>query len=142
MTSSRHSILLASAAVLAWSGPLRADVVTALWGNPNSFTYEISHMPDFDQRRMAVPGIPGLANNGSMFCVPTSATNVLAYIANHGFSTVPPGANNWTPGDPVDYDDITWFLGGDIGVKMSTSPTGGTSWGGWEFGMKLLVPLY
>ena len=32
---------------------------------------------------------------GAMFCVPTSAINWMAYIANHGYPDVSPGPGNW-----------------------------------------------
>ena len=127
MTLSLKSILPVAGALLIGVGPLCADVVNPYYFATDNYYYRITHMPDFDQRRQAVPGIPGLANAGSMFCVPTSATNVLAYMANHGFPTLSPGAAIWTPGDPVEYDQITVFIGSDISLRMGTSPTTGTS---------------
>ena len=67
--------------------------------------YAITNMPDIDQRRTTIePLTLGLPKDGAMYCVPTAAMNLTAYIANHGFPGVGPGPGNWqlgpTPGKP------------------------------------------
>ena len=82
-------------------------------------------MPDFDQRR------EGLANNGSNHCVPTAHSNMLAYIADHGYTPLFPGvSHSWNPGE---YNDIGEHIL-DLGVMMSTSGTNGTTGNGKRAG--------
>lgn len=108
-----------------------ADVETAAWSGPNQFIYEISHMPDLDQRRDAASGIPGLPGKGGMYCVPTSTVNMMAYIANHGFPGVMPGPGFWQGSSK--YNDATAAI--DLmGAFMGTSATGGTGGNGWYTG--------
>ncbi|MCI0363454.1 MAG: hypothetical protein L0Y44_05840 [Phycisphaerales bacterium] len=131
ITPSRSTSALAiTASLLSIAPPAPADVVTAIWGSNTSFSYEITHMPDLDQRRMAAPGILGLPNNGAMYCVPTSTLNMMMYCANHGFPAVLPGPGNWesnTLYNAATLNDIV------MGVLMDTDPVDGTS-GGWFSG--------
>ena len=68
-----------------------ADVITSYWHSATNFGYEISNMPDLDQRRTPASGIIGLPGGGNMYCVPTSAMNMVLYAANHGFPEINPG---------------------------------------------------
>lgn len=111
--------------IVAPSAP--ADVVTATWGSNTSFSYEITHMPDLDQRRMAASGIPGLPNNGAMYCVPTSTLNMMMYCANHGFPAVLPGPGNWE-NSLYNAATLNDFV---MGVLMDTDPVDGTGGDGW-----------
>ncbi len=130
--------LVAFLAVLAVASASPADVVDTLWIDPDNFQYRVIHMPDLDQRRLVTESIPGLPNNGAMYCAPASAMNVLAYIANHGFPTVPPEQHYWS--DPDTYNVATGSML-IFGLLMNTSPTGGTGWDGVENGLQALLPL-
>jgi hypothetical protein len=74
-------------------------------------------MPDFDQRRDDLP------SNGGMYCVPTSAINQMAYVANHGVPIALAGPRNWQA--QVNYNFVTSRvdLMGDL---MDTHPSDGT----------------
>jgi hypothetical protein len=110
------------------SSSANADVVTADWNNNTSFAYEITHMPDFDQRRMAAGGIFGLPGNGGMYCVPTSTTNMMAYAANHGFADLGPGPNNWQNASTYNTATLNIFT---MGLLMDTDAVDGTGGDGW-----------
>ena len=72
-----------------------------------------------------------------MYCAPTSVMNVCAYIADHGFPTVPPEDYNWQ--SPSNYNLATGSLF-ILGLLSNTSPTGGTGGTGWVNGAKAWVP--
>lgn len=74
-------------------------------------------MPDFDQKRDA------LANDGKMFCVPTSFTNIRGYIANHGYGAMMGGPRNWQ--SQGNYNYVTARIN-VMGNYMDTDPYGGT----------------
>ncbi len=98
-----------------------------------NYFFQIAGVPDLDQKRNTSRDgtIQGLPNKGSMYCAPTSAINWMAYIANHGYPAVPPGAGNWEVSPPAhltEYNAITahiLFMGGLIG----TDPVKGGSIG-------------
>ncbi|MGP1346235.1 MAG: hypothetical protein ACTS3F_06155 [Phycisphaerales bacterium] len=119
------SILATIAATATPAGAL-ANVVRADWFGSFAFDYRIIHMPDFDQRRSFVTGIPGLPGNGGMHCVPTCATNLFAYAANHGFPSIPPGNQPWfNTSDQAQYNQITLWID-LLGGSMETDPEDGT----------------
>ena len=63
-----------------------------------SLEYVRCEIPDLDQRRNPDPPFtPGLPNGGLMYCVPTSALDFMAYLANQGFPTVAPGPGTGAP---------------------------------------------
>ena len=70
-----------------------ADYLVRQWSNMYNFDVRFSHMPDFDQYRTGLGSCSGTP--GGMYCVPTSAANLMAYTANHGFPYVSPGPGNW-----------------------------------------------
>lgn len=94
----------------------------------------IDRMIDFDQVRDAseVFGILGLpedddGDGGGMYCVPTSAADILAYAQAFGdFSVQGPGVGDWQSNDTGIYNFATVFIN-QLGIEMNTSPTGGTS---------------
>ena len=47
--------------------------------------------------RFLASGVNGLANDGVDHCVPTSALNRMADLAEHGYPAVPPGPGPWEP---------------------------------------------
>ena len=74
---------------LIFSAAASADVTVANYVSDNAFNYQISHMPDLDQKRQ------GLDNDGGCHCVPAAVMNLLAYAANHGFGDIPPSPHSW-----------------------------------------------
>ncbi|MGE3108463.1 MAG: GC-type dockerin domain-anchored protein [Phycisphaerales bacterium] len=87
-------------------------------------------IPDFDQRRSALP------NNGGMYCVPTSAINQMAYIANHGVPGLLSGPRNWQSQTNYSYvSSQIAFMGG----LMGTDPFDGTYGNPGENGLRTFV---
>jgi hypothetical protein len=81
-------------------------------------------IPDFDQRRESAPGIVGLANNGSMHCVPTSCMDLIAYINDHGCPELTLGANyDWS--DPSTYNVVSVYIA-YLATLMGTDADGTT----------------
>jgi hypothetical protein len=126
--------LLASLATSHLAMPANADITNAFYASSNNYHYRVIHMPDLDQRRSTSATHPGLPGNGSMYCVPTSTTNLFAYAANHGFPFVAPGPGNWRSN--ILYDDATSTIL-TLGVLMNTTASGGTTNGGWSSGSNL-----
>jgi hypothetical protein len=99
-----------------------ADFTTRHWGSDTNYELRISHMPDFDQRRIGLPEASG-GSPGGMYCAPTSGANLFGYIASHGYS-IDPGVADWE--DPDYHHFITAFIE-QMGDVMLTSATGGTA---------------
>ncbi|MBL9147141.1 MAG: hypothetical protein JNM94_00460 [Phycisphaerae bacterium] len=91
--------------------------ITINYASSTNYTYLVSKVPDFDQRRATLP------NNGNMYCVPTSATNWMAYIANHGYPELQPGPGNWQASSKYGPATLAILF---MGLQMNTSATGGT----------------
>ena len=87
-----------------------------------------SQVPDFDQRRATDFSIPvvGLPNNGSMYCVPTSWTNYMAWLSNRGYVNAMGTSGNWAASSR--YATATSRIA-QMGDLMDTSADGGTSSG-------------
>ena len=101
--------------------------------------YRRYFVPDYDQVRGAIFDIEGLPNNGSMYCVPTAAMNIMSYIAQRGFPFVPPSTGDFGPdADTAAYNELTNWLE-ILGNEMGTSATGGTSGEGAEAGKAVLA---
>src|SRR5262245_43050088 len=130
--------LRSSVGIVSWcavgalftGGESRSDVISAAYANDQSFVYEIIHMPDLDQRRMSAPGVLGLPGDGNMYCAPTATMNLMAYVANHGYSSQAPGAAYWQ--SQSKYNDAGWAIFA-MGTLMGTSATDGTG-GGFDDG--------
>ena len=95
-----------------------------------NFTYRICHVPDIDQKRAPgkSPLVIGLPNDGMMYCLPTSAMNWMAYIANHGYPQLQPFPGDWQLGPPVSpgvYNAMSLALI-SMGSAMNTDPVTGT----------------
>ena len=88
-------------------------------------SWSITDVPDFDQRRLAATGIPGLPNNGNMYCVPTAAVNWFAYFANRGLeqTLTLDGPRDWESN--AEYNRVTGVIE-LMGTFMATSAQGGT----------------
>ena len=69
-----------------------------------------------------------------MFCGPTSAANVLTYIANHGYPEVGLGDGEWDPDNlsfhenRIKYERVTNFIA-ELGDEMDTDLVGDNSTG-------------
>ncbi|UCD74929.1 MAG: hypothetical protein JSV91_14220, partial [Phycisphaerales bacterium] len=107
ISSVRTTVRLMLAACMAAAIPESALAgVEVNWVNEELYQFEITHVPDFDQVRSALP------NEGRAYCVPTSAVNWAAYFANHGLPDLPPGPGYWEA--PFMYDkatDAIWGMG-------------------------------
>jgi hypothetical protein len=97
------------------------------------FFFFMNGVPDLDQKRAASLDntIKALPNDGNMYCVPTSAVNWMAYIANHGYPNLDPGPGNWNVSPPQflnEYNTITGNIA-LMGFLMGTDPVNGTGSG-------------
>lgn len=100
-------------------------------------TFSYADMPDIDQKRAAgkdAGGVAhaGLPNSGIMYCGPTAAMNVLAFLADHGASEMSPGSRDWTAA--ANYETMTARLN-ELGGLMGTDANNGTSLGGLQNGL-------
>jgi len=102
----------------------RADF-SGTYGDDSWWYFDITHVPDFDQKRTALP------NDGKCYCVPTSAINWMAYFANHGRPSINPGPGNWQL--QALYDDASNAIEA-MGGFMGTHPNDGTYASGASFG--------
>jgi hypothetical protein len=103
------------------------------WADSSTYTYQVTHVPDLDQRRALLPG------QGSMYCVPTAAMNWMAYFANHGAAFLAPGPGNWQ--SQTLYNTMTTQL--DLmGTLMGTSDTNGTDGDGCNAGLNAWLPNF
>ena len=100
-----------------------ADLTHAAWIDGNNFNVKLSQLPDLDQFRTSGGGSFGLPGNGGAHCVPTSAINLMAYIANHGFPQVGPGPGNWQLQSK--YTEAGFAIL-QMGQFMDTDPVDGT----------------
>lgn len=88
--------------------------IEAAWISNTQYTYRARFVPDFDQRRSALP------SNGANYCVPTSVLNWSAYIARRGHPDQLPGPPPWN----YTIINLNLVL---LGNLMNTDPDGGTS---------------
>lgn len=102
--------------------------VTLQYTDQTHWAFEITHMPDHDQKRGVLP------NDGNNYCVPTATMNTMCYFANHGLPSLLPGPGYWQ--SPALYgladDAIT-----AMGVLMSTDPDDGTNGNGERAGLNV-----
>ena len=87
------------ASQLAGGRAATADVDFA-FGSETLYQFEVTHVPDFDQRRS------GLGNMGNSHCVPSSAMNWLAHFAAHGVPSLAPG-DGWSWQSQNNYNYVT-----------------------------------
>jgi len=122
-----------AATALALAAPAAAETEGAYLNSSNYF-YRIYGMPDFDQVRGPGPGVFALPNSGFMYCAPTSAFNMFAYIANHGFPEMTTeGASLWQAGSLYNSVGLSLL---NVGNFMGTSGTDGTGGAGFRDGAK------
>ena len=119
MKNSIYTVSLAIGTMCVRVPLASADITSATWTDNSHFHYRVLHMPDLDQQRDA------LDCNGAMHCVPTCASNMVAYAANHGFDVLP-GPAYWE-------GDSNYLLGtntiGFMGLLMETTCEDGTNGG-------------
>jgi hypothetical protein len=125
---------LAVLAVFALGGApaAAAPCQTAAALNGGNVNYRLCTLPDLDQRREPnEPFVAGLPGNGSMYCAPTSAVNLIAYIAAHGYPLLGPGPGPWGPEADLNqpkYKQATATIlqmGGQMGTDAVTGTAGG-----------------
>src|SRR5579862_7282085 len=136
------------AAVVA-SQAARADTFINTGDYQNFY---LDNLPSFDQRRMAAYVtindsqyyLLGLPNNGSEYCVPTSATDWSAFLCNRGYPNLIPGPGTWQ-GSYTDgingydqYNSVTFSLA-VMGILMHTDAVNGTYGGPAQMGMQTLL---
>jgi hypothetical protein len=85
--------------------------------------WKTTGMPDLDQVRARTLTVMGLPGNGENYCGPTTAVDVLSYLARGGFRTGVDGTTDFAA--PENYDAGTEAIR-EMGVEMNTSATGGT----------------
>ena len=124
---------------IAATSSLHADL-EGYWNGRSDYTLFFSHMPDFDQVRTFSndPPVLGLANNGSMYCVPTSIMNLGGYVANHGHPDAIPGNEAWQL--QSNYNHATLDLA-VLGSIAGTDPFSGTTLNGMHEAAKAAIPL-
>lgn len=125
----RHAII-GSGLACGIVGAASANVTIADYNGPTDFEFQVSYMPDLDQKRATLPG------NGCMFCIPTCMMNLFSYAAEWGFDDLEPGPGVWQ-GD-VSYSTMTSKIA-LLGTWMSTGLDGfgcddGTDSIGWRVG--------
>lgn len=130
-THTRSVGAIASIAALATTGFASANILISIV-SPTQYNYIVHKVPDFDQRRV------GLPNNGASYCVPTSALNWFAYIANHGYPNMSPGTGDWS--QQSQFNTVTSNLFA-MGVLMGTGPDSGTGLNGAVNGMKAWLSI-
>ena len=55
-STSPHVLAVAAVALGLGAGPTHGDVILAQWNSSSSYSYWVTHVPDFDQRRIGLPG--------------------------------------------------------------------------------------
>lgn len=80
-----------------------AEIIATNWDDENTFGYLTLYMPDLDQRRAG-----DLLNDGNCYCGPASESDLMAYIATHGFPEYDPGQADWQ--SDFNYDTATEFM--------------------------------
>jgi hypothetical protein len=124
-------LLLTMLIMTTFAGNAAGDIVAAYYVNDTQFNYQVSHMPDFDQKRSVLPC------GGTIHCVPTCASNMVAWAANHGFPGVSPGPNYWTPPQDAPTYNLASNTILNMGNFMMTScMAGGTGSGNANAGLQ------
>jgi hypothetical protein len=148
-------MVIAGAALAAACGIARAD---GFIDTPFLQSFLLTGVPSFDQFRdtgtppgttwnvqgLPVP-LPGYGEQpwgGNMYCVPTSTTDVIAFLSSRGFPLLDPASGIWQS----DYRDGTWGFDtynsvtqyiASFGALMNTDPTfgtnGGSIWGATQW---------
>jgi hypothetical protein len=132
---------LAAASLGLSSAPLDASVTSAFYNNNSDYGYRVTFMPDLDQRRAASAdgSVNGLTNNGTVACVPTSCTNMLTYITNHGHEDFFGTPTNWNSDATATKNAATTLIN-NLGNQMNCNWwVGGTTPAGMQQGLVAAV---
>jgi hypothetical protein len=117
----RATAVLAAATAVA--SEANAEIAFANYIDESTFAFIVQDMPDFDQVRSVLP------NTGNCYCGPASTTDLLGYVATHGYGDVEPGVPLVSWFGSGSYNEISSLLA-DIGASTGTSSgAGGTSCG-------------
>lgn len=121
-TGLRATAVLAAATIVS-APEARAEIAYASYTDASTFAFLVQDMPDFDQVRNTLP------NNGNCYCGPASTTDLLGYVATHGYDDIDPGIPLVSWFGSGSYTEISNLIA-DIGTSTGTSSgAGGTSCG-------------
>jgi hypothetical protein len=131
----RTATLAAVAAVAGAFGAMPSAPAMATPLSTHVFSY--ADMPDIDQERIAGNDASGtyhvgLPNGGQMYCGPTSAMDALAFIADHGATSLSPGSHAWDAAG--NYETMTSKLN-EMGADMSIDYKKGVTQPNFEAGL-------
>lgn len=90
---------------------------------PGRLAWQTAGMPDLDQVRATTDAVAGLPGDGTQYCGPTTAVDLLSYLARAGFRTGVDGTTDFAA--PDGYTAATDAIRA-MGAEMPTSATGGT----------------
>ena len=122
---------LCSAALLAPAGDAAAQLGCNLGtATATSMRYSLCGFVDLDQIRpysiSPETGLErGLPGDGRQYCFPTTVMNQLVLLARAGLLTNPP-PRDWESGGSASFDEMSGYIR-DLGQRMGTSPTAGTT---------------
>jgi hypothetical protein len=121
----------------------QAGLSTGYYTDEEHYDVAIPGMLDFDQiRSKDEPDTPGLPNDGLNYCVPTSAMDLFAFLANNGYPDLAPHEGNWSDETDLDaYYEITDNII-DLGNLMNTDPYDGTYTTDWYDGLRAWLAPY
>ncbi|MBC04045.1 MAG: hypothetical protein CMJ34_12210 [Phycisphaerae bacterium] len=101
-----------------------ADIAFTNYVDRDTFAFIVQDMPDFDQIRTG-----DLPNDGVCYCGPASTSDLLGYVATHGYPDVDPGIPFVSWYNSGSYSNISNLLS-TIGTSTGTSSgASGTSCG-------------
>ena len=112
--------LLTIALALGAANTAHSEIVYSSYDSASQYAYVVYDMPDFDQRRNALP------NTGNCYCGPASVADLLGYVSTHGYPDVDPGIPWISWNETSSYNDLTGLIS-DIGISTSVSPGGSLS---------------
>lgn len=113
------ALLLVAAPASALPSPLGLSAELGA----GQLSWKLVGVPDLDQIRATSSTVAGLPGDGTQYCAPTAAVNLLSYLARAGFRTGVDGTTDFAA--PDGYTPATDAVRA-MGVDMSTSATGGT----------------
>lgn len=90
---------------------------------PGRLAWQTAGMSDLDQVRATSATVAGLPGDGTQYCGPSTAVNILSYLARRGFRTGVDGTTDFAA--PDGYNAATDAIRA-MGAEMPTSATGGT----------------
>lgn len=123
--SPKSQAAFAGALLIAWATmPVLGAGTKSSYKSNAAFWWSCTFMPDLDQWRETSGSVAGLPNDGINYCAPTALTDVMMYIANHGFPEISPGPANWQL--QANYAAATTAIAA-MGTAMGTDPFKGST---------------